>query len=91
MLLQVNFIFIFLITHLLFFPNSKQYFLNFFLCVYLCIGSNIKLGDLLYNPPRNGVTIWEIGVPDRTAAEFFIPNPPPQFKVHKYKNNSESR
>ncbi|XP_015057396.1 probable rhamnogalacturonate lyase B [Solanum pennellii] len=54
-------------------------------------GSNIKLGDLLYNPPRNGVTIWEIGVPDRTAAEFFIPNPPPQFKVHKYKNNSESR
>ncbi|KAH0713435.1 hypothetical protein KY289_009394 [Solanum tuberosum] len=54
-------------------------------------GSNIKLGVLLYNPPRNGATIWEIGVPDRTAAEFFIPNPPPQFKVHKYKNNSESR
>ncbi|KAK4707682.1 hypothetical protein R3W88_028607 [Solanum pinnatisectum] len=54
-------------------------------------GSNIKLGVLLYNPPRNGATIWEIGVPDRTAAEFFMPNPPPQFKVHKYKNNSESR
>ncbi|XP_055816389.1 probable rhamnogalacturonate lyase B [Solanum dulcamara] len=53
-------------------------------------GSNIKLGTLIYKPPRNGATIWEIGVPDRTAAEFFIPTPPPQFKVHKYKNNSES-
>ncbi|KAK4707675.1 hypothetical protein R3W88_028600 [Solanum pinnatisectum] len=54
-------------------------------------GSNIKLGTLIYKPPRNGATIWEIGIPDRTAAEFFIPNPPSQFKVHKYKNNSESK
>nr|XP_009801905.1 PREDICTED: probable rhamnogalacturonate lyase B [Nicotiana sylvestris] len=53
-------------------------------------GSSIKLGSLVYKPPRNGDTLWEIGVPDRTAAEFFIPNPPPQYKVHKYKNNSES-
>ncbi|XP_019232851.1 PREDICTED: probable rhamnogalacturonate lyase B [Nicotiana attenuata] len=53
-------------------------------------GSSIKLGSLVYKPPRNGATLWEIGVPDRTAAEFFIPNPPPQYKVHKYQNNSES-
>ncbi|XP_055815237.1 probable rhamnogalacturonate lyase B [Solanum dulcamara] len=53
-------------------------------------GSNIRLGTLIYKPPRNGPTIWEIGVPDRTAVEFFIPAPPSQFKVHKYKNNSES-
>nr|XP_019066431.2 LOW QUALITY PROTEIN: probable rhamnogalacturonate lyase B [Solanum lycopersicum] len=54
-------------------------------------GSNIKLGTLIYKPPRNGDTIWEIGIPDRSAAEFFIPNPPSQFKVHKYKNNSETK
>ncbi|MCD7456965.1 hypothetical protein HAX54_033732 [Datura stramonium] len=53
-------------------------------------GSSIELGSLVYNPPRNGATLWEIGVPDRTAAEFFIPTPPPQFKVHVYQNNSES-
>ncbi|XP_060185168.1 rhamnogalacturonate lyase B-like [Lycium barbarum] len=54
-------------------------------------GSNIKLGTLVYKPPRNGATLWEIGVPDRTAIEFFIPNPPPEFKVHKYKNDTESK
>ncbi|ESQ35875.1 hypothetical protein EUTSA_v100070381mg, partial [Eutrema salsugineum] len=26
-------------------------------------GSNISLGDLVYEPPRDGVTLWEIGVP----------------------------
>ncbi|OIT27777.1 PREDICTED: probable rhamnogalacturonate lyase B [Nicotiana attenuata] len=53
-------------------------------------GSSIELGSLVYNPPRNGATLWEIGVPDRTAAEFFVPTPPPEFKVHLYENNSES-
>ncbi|KAJ8557424.1 hypothetical protein K7X08_003049 [Anisodus acutangulus] len=53
-------------------------------------GSSIELGSLVYNPPRNGATLWEIGVPDRTAAEFFVPTPPSQFKVHVYQNNSES-
>ncbi|KAM3201384.1 putative rhamnogalacturonate lyase B [Capsicum annuum] len=59
--------------------------------VHVTSGGDIQLGNLVYEPPRKGATIWEIGVPDRTAAEFFIPNPPPQFKVHKYKNNSESK
>ncbi|GLU13359.1 hypothetical protein SLE2022_299970 [Rubroshorea leprosula] len=40
-------------------------------------GSNINLGLLTYNPPRNGPTLWEIGIPDRTAREFFIPDPYP--------------
>ncbi|KVF84298.1 hypothetical protein Ccrd_026649 [Cynara cardunculus var. scolymus] len=40
---------------------------------------NINLGDLLYEPPRDGPTLWEIGVPDRTAAEFFIPDPNPKY------------
>ncbi|GAA0165683.1 lyase [Lithospermum erythrorhizon] len=38
-------------------------------------GSNINLGELVFNPPRSGPTVWEIGIPDRTAAEFFIPDP----------------
>ncbi|KAK4356337.1 hypothetical protein RND71_025308 [Anisodus tanguticus] len=54
-------------------------------------GSNIELGSLVYKPPRNGATLWEIGVPDRTASEFFIPSPPPQYKVHKYQNDTESK
>ena len=31
-------------------------------------GSSIDLGDLIYEPPKSGPTIWEIGIPDRTAA-----------------------
>lgn len=40
-------------------------------------GNKINLGTLIYDPPRNGPTLWEIGIPDRTAAEFFIPEPNP--------------
>ncbi|KAL3323492.1 hypothetical protein AABB24_037902 [Solanum stoloniferum] len=53
-------------------------------------GSSIELGSLVYNPPRNGATLWEIGVPDRTAAEFFVPTPPSEYNVHVYQNNFES-
>ncbi|XVF15323.1 hypothetical protein REPUB_Repub09cG0141700 [Reevesia pubescens] len=42
-------------------------------------GNKINLGTLVYDPPRNGPTLWEIGIPDRTAAEFFIPEPDPAF------------
>uniref|UniRef100_A0A0E0BNI1 Rhamnogalacturonan endolyase n=1 Tax=Oryza glumipatula TaxID=40148 RepID=A0A0E0BNI1_9ORYZ len=31
------------------------------------------------NPPRSGPTLWEMGVPDRSAAEFFIPDPNPKY------------
>ncbi|XP_038998370.1 rhamnogalacturonate lyase B-like [Hibiscus syriacus] len=41
--------------------------------------NQINLGTLIYDPPRNGPTLWEIGIPDRTAAEFFIPEPDPAF------------
>ncbi|XP_055959712.1 uncharacterized protein LOC126654761 [Mercurialis annua] len=37
-------------------------------------GSKIKLGVLRYDPPRNGPTLWEIGVPDRSASEFYVPD-----------------
>ncbi|XP_039009632.1 rhamnogalacturonate lyase-like [Hibiscus syriacus] len=42
-------------------------------------GNKINVGTLIYDPPRNGPTMWEIGIPDRTAAEFFVPEPNPSF------------
>nr|XP_010907787.1 probable rhamnogalacturonate lyase B [Elaeis guineensis] len=47
---------------------------------------NIDLGDLVYEPPRDGVTLWEIGVPDRSAAEFYIPDPDPRYVNRLYVN-----
>ncbi|KAK9067820.1 hypothetical protein SSX86_011931 [Deinandra increscens subsp. villosa] len=40
-------------------------------------GCDIELDDLVYEPPRDGPTLWEIGIPDRSAAEFYIPDPDP--------------
>jgi rhamnogalacturonan endolyase len=45
----------------------------------LSAGGAIKLGDLVFQPPRSGPTLWEIGIPDRTAAEFFIPDVDPKY------------
>ncbi|KAG6397543.1 hypothetical protein SASPL_143712 [Salvia splendens] len=47
--------------------------------VYIIIkpGSVIQIGDLVYNAPRNGPTLWEIGIPDRTGSEFYVPDPAP--------------
>uniref|UniRef100_A0A7N0UQB2 rhamnogalacturonan endolyase n=1 Tax=Kalanchoe fedtschenkoi TaxID=63787 RepID=A0A7N0UQB2_KALFE len=42
-------------------------------------GCDINLGDLVYAPLRHGPTLWEIGVPDRSAAEFFVPDPDPKY------------
>ncbi|CAI8595524.1 unnamed protein product [Vicia faba] len=49
-------------------------------------GSTINLNSLIYNPPRNGPTLWEIGIPDRSAAEFFVPNPYPNLINKLYIN-----
>ena len=42
-------------------------------------GSSTDLGDLIYEPPKSGPTIWEIGVPDRTAGGFFVLDPIPKY------------
>ncbi|KAK4722561.1 hypothetical protein R3W88_012794 [Solanum pinnatisectum] len=42
-------------------------------------GSRINMHNIVYQPPRNGPTLWEIGIADRTAAEFFVPDPNPKF------------
>ncbi|KAI8536469.1 hypothetical protein RHMOL_Rhmol10G0259300 [Rhododendron molle] len=52
--------------------------------VKVASGSNIRLSNLVYEPPRTGPTLWEIGTPDRVAAEFFVPDPKPALENHLY-------
>ena len=42
-------------------------------------GCEINVGDIVFEPPRDGPTLWEIGIPDRSAAEFYVPEPNPKF------------
>ncbi|KAL6843243.1 hypothetical protein ACP4OV_026956 [Aristida adscensionis] len=42
-------------------------------------GRAMAVGELVFEPPRSGPTLWEIGVPDRTAAEFYVPDPDPKY------------
>ncbi|CAI0419728.1 unnamed protein product [Linum tenue] len=48
-------------------------------------GNEVKLGPVTYKAPRNGPTLWEIGIPDRSAAEFFVPDPDPKFVNKLYR------
>ncbi|KAK4390109.1 hypothetical protein Sango_2074200 [Sesamum angolense] len=50
---------------------------------------DIDVGELTYEPPRNGPTLWEIGIPDRTAAEFYIPDPNPMYINKLYVNHPD--
>ncbi|CAL9073995.1 unnamed protein product [Musa textilis] len=52
-------------------------------------GNHIDLGSLVYNPPRDGPTLWEIGIPDRSAAEFFVPDPYPYYVNRLYVNHPD--
>ncbi|XP_024518293.1 LOW QUALITY PROTEIN: uncharacterized protein LOC9660828 [Selaginella moellendorffii] len=52
-------------------------------------GSWLQLGHMVYEPPRDGPTVWEIGIPDRTAAEFHIPDPNPKYINRLFVNHSE--
>ncbi|KAK2981042.1 hypothetical protein RJ640_005934 [Escallonia rubra] len=52
-------------------------------------GSRIEVGDLVYNPPRDGPTLWEIGIPDRSAREFYIPDPNPKYINKLYVNHPD--
>ncbi|KAL3618966.1 hypothetical protein CASFOL_037194 [Castilleja foliolosa] len=54
-------------------------------------GSKITLGNLTYVPPRNGPTFWEIGIPDRTAAEFFVPDPNPRIINKLYTSHANKQ
>lgn len=54
-----------------------------------CAGLDVSLWDLIYEPPRNGPTLWEIGVPDRSAAEFYVPDPNPLYINELYDNHPD--
>ncbi|KAK6923864.1 Rhamnogalacturonan lyase, domain II [Dillenia turbinata] len=54
-------------------------------------GSEIKLGSITFTPPRNGPTLWEIGIPDRSAAEFYIPDPNPDLINRLYLNLTKEK
>lgn len=47
------------------------------------------MGDLVYEPPRDGPTLWEIGIPDRSAAEFYVPDPNPKYINKLYVNHPD--
>lgn len=47
--------------------------------VTITAGCEIDMGDLVYKPPRDGPTLWEIGVPDRSAQQFYVPDPNPTY------------
>ncbi|XP_022871342.1 probable rhamnogalacturonate lyase B [Olea europaea var. sylvestris] len=57
--------------------------------IFIKSGSQIQLGNLVYSPPRNGLTLWEIGIPDRTPAEFYVPDPAPEFKNDLFINPTD--
>ncbi|PHT99869.1 hypothetical protein BC332_29657 [Capsicum chinense] len=46
------------------------------------------LGQIIFEAIRNGPPLWEIGFPDRSAAEFLIPDPLPGFENHLYTNDT---
>ncbi|KAH7567627.1 hypothetical protein JRO89_XS07G0107800 [Xanthoceras sorbifolium] len=52
-------------------------------------GCDIDLGGLVFNPPRDGPTLWEIGIPDRSAAEFYVPDPDPKYINKLYINHPD--
>jgi rhamnogalacturonan endolyase len=42
----------------------------------------------VYEAPRSGPTLWEIGVPDRSAAEMFVPDPDPKYLNKLFQNKN---
>lgn len=52
-------------------------------------GEQVQIGDAVYTSPRNGPTLWEIGIPDRTAAEFYVPDPNPLLVNKLFINHPE--
>ncbi|XP_047320374.1 rhamnogalacturonate lyase-like [Impatiens glandulifera] len=57
--------------------------------INITAGAVVEVHDLIYQPPRDGPTLWEIGIPDRSAAEFFIPNPNPLYVNKLYLNHTD--
>ncbi|MED6180614.1 hypothetical protein PIB30_011647 [Stylosanthes scabra] len=54
-------------------------------------GSKINVGEIVYKPPRDGPTLWEIGIPNRSAVEFYVPDPNPNYVNKLYLNHPERK
>ncbi|KAJ4774966.1 Rhamnogalacturonate lyase [Rhynchospora pubera] len=52
-------------------------------------GEDVNVGDLVFKAPRDGPTLWDIGIPDRSAAEFYIPDPNPNYVNRLYINHPD--
>lgn len=50
----------------------------------------MDIGEIVYEPPRDGPTLWEIGFPDRSASEFYVPDPNPKY-INKVLLNGPER
>lgn len=62
----------------------------FRICPFHCVaGCDLDLGDVIYKPPRDGPTLWEIGIPNRSAAEFYVPDPDPKYINELYVNHPD--
>ncbi|GMN40186.1 hypothetical protein TIFTF001_009411 [Ficus carica] len=57
--------------------------------IIITAGCDIDVGDVVFEPPRDGPTLWEIGIPDRSAAEFYIPDPNPKYVNPLYLNHPD--
>jgi rhamnogalacturonan endolyase len=51
--------------------------------VSVVAGATLELGQVTWKPDRLGPTVWEIGVPDRRPAEFFLGDKPWYFGMNK--------
>lgn len=49
------------------------------------------MDPLIYSPPRNGPTLWEIGIPDRSAGEFYVPDPYPTLMNKLYNEQRKDK
>lgn len=62
---------------------------SFYLILSVNLGSKMRLDVMIFDPPRQGPTLWEIGFPDRTAAEFYVPDPYPTLMNKLYNNHPD--
>ncbi|XP_060963308.1 probable rhamnogalacturonate lyase B [Cannabis sativa] len=59
------------------------------LLINITAGCDIDMGEIVYEPPRDGPTLWEIGIPNRSAAEFYVPDPNPNYVNPLYLNHPD--
>ncbi|KAL7244204.1 hypothetical protein ACSBR1_016439 [Camellia fascicularis] len=57
--------------------------------VTISSGSQTQLGNLIYAPVREGPTVWEIGFPDRTAIDSYVPDVNPMYVNKLFLNRPE--